>query len=113
MKIVTLVLFAALASVNAYGAGASCAQLKQELLAMKKAQQSVMSSLVNNHETFASTMEEYSLTIQEKPKSQKQIGQQMNKSAEAFRRRGVQGKQMASQLDAATADLISRVAECL
>jgi hypothetical protein len=114
MKPLLYVLLTALISLNASGATAdSCAQLKNELKSMQKAQASVMSSLVNNHETFASSLEEYSSTLQEKPATAKHVGVQMNKSAHAFRRRGVQGKQMAQQLNAATADLLARVSECL
>lgn len=104
---VTLI-FASLIAVSAAAVPtqqvASCSQLKQELKAMQKAQQVLMTSLVNNHETFATALEEYA----EKPAMNP-----MQKSADAFRRRGLQGKKMASQLNQATADLIERVSACL
>lgn len=95
-------------------AAAPCAQLKQELKAMQKAQQQIMASLVNNHETFASSLEEYSSAVGEANiSSKKVVSKQMNDSAQAFRTRGVQGKKMAHQLNAATGDLLARVASCL
>lgn len=82
---------------------------------MKKAQNQIMMSLVNNHETFATSLEEYSEAA-ERPQSKSSsqtLSKSMNKSAEAFRTRGVQGKKMAQKLDKATEDLLARVANCL
>lgn len=111
MKFLMVMILASLVSVSALAAD-SCALLKQELKSLQKTQAVMMTSLVNNHETFASTLEEYSATVQEQSGSQK-ISQNMNQSAEAFRRRGLQGKKMAAQLNEATADLLTRVAACL
>lgn len=89
---------------------AKCQGLKEELMAMKQAQSQIMQSLVNNHETFASSMEEYSQDVVKAPKA---TAKEMNKSAQAFRTRGVQGKRIAAKLDHATEELIQKVAECL
>lgn len=95
-------------------AAADCSALKEELQAMQKAQAQIMNSLVSNHETFASSMEEYSLAMEKSSASAvKGVSKEMNSSAQAFRTRGVQGKKMAQQLDAATSDLLARVASCL
>lgn len=108
LKSLAALIFTSLITVSASAAVAtdtgSCAQLKQELKAMQKAQQVMMTSLVNNHETFATALEEYA----EKP-----AAKPMQKSAQAFRHRGLQGKKMANQLNQATADLIARVSACL
>ncbi len=87
-----------------------CQSLKDELRAMQRAQSQIMMSLVNNHETFASTLEEYAISAEISPSV---TSTQMSKSAKAFRNRGVQGKQMADKLDKATGELLERVANCL
>lgn len=87
-----------------------CQGLKEELKAMQQAQTQIMQSLVNNHETFASSMEEYSAAVGVAPKT---VAKEMNKSAEAFRNRGVQGKRIADKLSRATSELVARVAQCL
>ncbi|KYG68600.1 hypothetical protein [Bdellovibrio bacteriovorus] len=95
-------------------AASNCAQLKEELKALQTAQQQIMLSLVNNHETFASSMEEYSSVVASaKGSSVNAVTAQMDESAQAFRTRGVQGKKMAVKLNAATGDLLARVASCL
>lgn len=96
--------------VFAASSSAKCQGLKEELLAMKQAQAQIMQSLVNNHETFASTMEEYSESVTKAPKV---TAKEMDKSAKAFRTRGVQGKKIAAKLDHATDELIQKVSECL
>lgn len=102
--------------VTSLGASAStdCADLKKELASMQEAQEKIMNSLVSNHETFASTMEEYSQVVStSKSASSKSISQSMDQSAKAFRARGVQGKRMTGRLNQATGDLIARVSACL
>lgn len=108
-----MVLICTFLSGPALAAATSCAELKQELKSMQKAQALMMNSLVNNHESFASTMEEYSSTLQENSKTAAQVAPSMNKSAEAFRHRGIKGKKMAMQLQKATADLVVRISACL
>lgn len=103
-KSLVAIISASLISVPALAATESCSELKQELKSLQKAQQVMMTSLVNNHETFASTLEEYATSPAVKP---------MQKSAQAFRERGLQGKKMTAQLHKATADLIVRVSACL
>ncbi len=106
--------FAVILFASVSMAATSCADLKQELQAMQKAQQQIMASLVNNHETFASSLEEYSSAVGEaKGTSVKVVSQRMNNSAQAFRSRGIQGQKMTTQLNAATGDLLARVASCL
>lgn len=82
---------------------------------MQKTQQQVVASLVNNHESFASSLEEYSLVVKtaKGASSTSTVSTKMNESAQAFRSRGIQGKKIATKLNVATADLLARVASCL
>lgn len=95
-------------------AAAPCDTIIQDMDKMRQAQQAVVMSLANNHETFASTLEE---TTAELELSSKKIParaiKSMNRTAQAFRTRGVKGKEQAEQLDAATTELMNQVAACL
>lgn len=92
----------------------SCSELKHELKAMQQAQQTIMQSLVNNHETFSSTLEEFSGQIFEAEISTSaSVSAEMNHSAESFRKRGVRAKQLSQKLNQSTQDLLARVASCL
>lgn len=117
MKSLVALIFASLISTHALASASvtssSCAHLKQDLKSMHKAQQTVMTSLVNNHESFAGALEEYATAVEKNMIFQKEIAHQMEKSAQAFRRRGVQGKKMTAEFNSATADLLARVAACL
>lgn len=108
-----LFLFVMLFVFTSFGA-TPCAQLKQELKVMQKAQQQIMLSLVNNHETFASSLEEFSSFVSNAGEASSRVSSvRMNESAKAFRARGLHGKKMALKLNKATGDLIARVALCL
>ncbi len=114
MKTITTFFALILFASNTWAATSSCKELKEELKAMQKAQQQIMASLVNNHESFASSLEEYSTVVKtSKGNSVQTVSAQMDQSAQAFRQRGVQGKKMAGKLDEATGDLLARVASCL
>lgn len=112
MKSLVAMFFVVMISAQALAAN-ECSSLKQELKSLQKAQTVMMNSLVNNHESFAVTMEEYSLTISENTKKAASVAPAMDKSAAAFRHRGFQGKKMAAQLEKATADLVARLSACL
>lgn len=103
MKSLVMVFLVAIISTQALAAN-DCSSLKQELKSLQNAQTVMMNSLVNNHESFASTMEEYSSAP---------VASSMSKSAAAFRRRGIQAKKMATQLEKATSDLVARLGACL
>lgn len=105
----------ALMTTSQMAHASECGDLKKELAAMQEAQVQIMNSLVSNHETFASSLEEYSDLVSDSSSasSSKIISKNMNQSAKAFRARGVQGKRMAGNLEKATADLMGRVAACL
>lgn len=102
-----------LVTTTGFAASSNCQALKAELQAMQKAQSQIMKSMVSNHESFASTMEEYSDLVAEGTTANKQISQQMDKSASAFRTRGVQAKKTAEKLERATQELVQKVVRCL
>ena len=102
--------FSLMMTSTVMASSSKCAGLKEELVAMKQAQSQIMKSLVNNHEAFASSMEEYSETVTKAPAV---TSKEMSKSAQAFRTRGVQGKQIAAKLEAATSELIVKLSNCL
>lgn len=111
-------LFAALLMIPFLYAGevraGNCQELVVELKAMKKAQQEIMGSLANNHETFAVAVEEIAADLELRAsKLPVKAAQSMNKTAQAFRQRGVQAKKTVGMLGDATDDLISRVETCL
>lgn len=107
------VIFSLLVSAHPAFASSNCAQLKQELKAMQSAQAQIMGSLVNNHETFASSLEEYSSIVKHNSGSSPALAKNMDRSAQAFRARGIQGKKTAIQFNSASEDLLVRVAACL
>ncbi|WP_413558853.1 hypothetical protein [Bdellovibrio sp. HCB209] len=115
MKSLIIATAMVLAATTASAASDKCQELKSELQAMHNAQTQIMGSMVSNHETFASTLEEYSENVAESSTatSKKSITKEMKSTAKAFRTRGVQSKRMAEKLNEATADLLSRVSDCL
>lgn len=94
-------------------ASTDCRELGEELKSMQVAQQKMLSSLVSNHESFASVLEEFSDVLMSTKAPAKGIYIKMDDSAQAFRKRGIQGKLMAGKLNGATTDLIERVTACL
>lgn len=112
MKLTSIFLSLFLSSPFA-GAANNCAQLKQELKELQTVQQQIINSLVNNHETFASSLEEFSTIVSSAPKSSRAVALEMTESASAFRQRGIQGRQIALKLNLSTKDLLARVAVCL
>lgn len=110
----TLIAFFSVVLFASSSFASECGQLKEELKQMQAAQEQIMASLVNNHESFASSLEEYSTVVKSsKPAQVKGVAGEMQTSAQAFRSRGVHGKKIAKKLNAASADLLARVASCL
>lgn len=91
-----------------------CQNLEEELDALRQAQQTIMTSLANNHETFATSLEEVTdeLALRSSRVPPKAI-QSMNKTAQAFRARGLKAKSQAAKLDLASSDLFARVSICV
>lgn len=95
-------------------AAVNCDGLLEDLETMRKAQQSIILSLASNHETFAASLEDVTseFELYSKKVPAKAL-RSMNKTAKAFRARGIKAKAQADRMDEATAELIESVAQCL
>lgn len=92
----------------------SCADLRGELEALRRAQSSLITSLAHNHDLFASTLEDLGSEIELRSSQvPAQATRSMKKTAKAFRQRGQQAQVSAEKLDEATSDLIQRIGHCL
>ncbi|MEN0058393.1 MAG: hypothetical protein AAGB31_06125 [Bdellovibrio sp.] len=95
-------------------ASTECGEVMKELKAMQEAQKQMMGSLVSNHESFASSLEEYSLAVGSTGKdAASKLSVKMEEAAESFRQRGLRGQKSANRLNEATEALLGRVAACL
>jgi len=102
-----------LLSVNSVHAN-ECTELVEELQSMRKAQQTMLKSLSDNHDLFATTLESYSDALSATAgKVHKTVTTNMNESAKSFRQRGAAARLTSAKLDRATSDLISRIEKCV
>jgi hypothetical protein len=108
-------ILAVIISLSGFSAQASdCQQLKADLQKLLKVQSQILTSLNSNHETAASSLEEYAQLIKSsKGSGEGKIASLMNQSATSFRQRGLQGKQIATSLNKETAELIEELLKCL
>jgi len=110
LAIVTSITSAAFAATN-------CAEVVSDLREMQKAQQSISQSLINNHETFATLLEEYSGTLNSSAAMGQPVTKEavthMNESAKAFRVRGQNAQKLNQKLNQASDQVIARAIECL
>lgn len=114
MKAMALWITAMMMTASLPAFAADCKGLMQELESMRKAQQALMLSLANNHETFATVIEETSTQLElSNKKVPKKVLQNLNQTAQAFRQRGVKAKDQVELLNEATADVIESVEQCL
>lgn len=92
----------------------ACSDLVAELKAMHKAQQSLLGSLTDNHETFARTVENLTGSIENHSGVVTDDSlRSIDKAAQSFRQRGSQARQSVAKMDAATGNLIQRIEKCL
>ena len=97
----------------AASAAEDCSTLKQELRLLKEAQGQIHASLIANHESFASVMENYSQKLATvDPDEQPMLAKNMRESAEAFRQRGFQAQKTVRSLDGATLSLLHKAQVC-
>jgi len=104
-------------TANVARAGSQCAEAIEDLKAMQKANQSISSSLISNHESFASVLGEYAMTLQ----TSAALGQavtkdavnNMNESAKAFRVRGQNAQKLNIKLNQASDQVIAKAIECM
>lgn len=102
--------FVAMAGVPSF----ACSDLVAELKAMQKAQQTLLGSLTDNHETFARTIENLTGAIENSPgQVSEESLRSIDKAAQAFRQRGAQARKSVAKMDAATSNLVQRIEKCL
>lgn len=93
---------------------ANCEKYVKELNEMNKAQVALLTSMSNNHEMFATSMESYSEALDlTAGRAYKTVGKNMTSAAESFRERGEKGQAQAQQLDFYTKKLITKISQCL
>jgi len=91
-----------------------CSSLISELQAMRKANSTIHSSLITNHEMFATTLESYSDALSETAgRAHKTVSENMISSAQSFRDRGIKAQKMSKKLEQASDDLSQRISKCL
>lgn len=98
-------------------ASANCTDVVNDLKAMQKANQSISGSLIGNHESFASILEEYAATLNTsaslgQPVTKEAVNN-MNDSAKAFRIRGQNAQKLNNKLNQASDQVIAKAIECL
>ncbi len=90
-----------------------CATLAESLKGLQKAQNSVSSSLVKNHEMMAETLLSYSEALTDsKGKAHQSIANNMNKISEAFKARGSKAKVLSESISEKTNQLIKLAEKC-
>lgn len=101
----------------AFAGGANCADVIDDLKAMQKANQSISGSLISNHESFASILEEYSDTLHTSATLGQPVTKEavtnMNESAKAFRLRGQNAQKLNTKLNQASDQVIAKAIECI
>lgn len=110
-------LFALASASMAATPTSSCAEVAQELRAMQKAERSITESLIANHQTFASTLQDYSSTLGVSAAAgqpvTKEAVKNMSESAKAFRARGENAEKLSQRLDQASDEVIAKAIECI
>lgn len=92
-----------------------CVALIEDMRAMEKAQSEIMKSLVNNHETMATSLESYSSEVQthQEHLNRAVLAKELKNSAQAFRDRGVKAKKISNAFENASRNLLKKVNQCL
>jgi len=96
---------------------AQCREAKLELKAMRDAQKSLLTNMVSNNQTMASTLEEYSAQLKTSAKIRRPISAQdissLHQSAAAFRAHGARESKLISKFNQASDRLFARIDACL
>jgi predicted extracellular nuclease len=92
----------------------SCKNIESELGMLRKAQSQIILGLADNHDQVADSLTQIAgdLRFYNKPAPIKVI-HNMNGIAAVFRKRGEKARGQAQSLDEATADLSTRIVQCL
>jgi hypothetical protein len=105
-------------SIKKVGSSAkTCRDLLGDLRAMRLAQKTLLSNMVENNETMATTLEDYSVHLKEvsrikRPISIKDVSS-LHQSASAFRAHRVRESQLVSKFNVASDSLVARIETCL
>lgn len=92
----------------------NCKGLSEELRAMKKAQQSMLQSLADNHLKMADSLMEVTVDLElSNGDLPSPVMKSLRGDAKAYQKRGESARIQAQKLDQATAALIQRVEGCL
>ena len=92
----------------------NCQGLADELKAMKKAQQTMLESLAENHHKMAANLNEVAVDLDLANGSlPSPVIKSLRGDAKAYQKRGDSARLQAQKLDQATSDLIQRVEGCL
>lgn len=104
-------------TANVAFAGTTCADVVEDLKAMQRANESISTSLISNHESFATILEEYADTLNTSASLGQPVTKEavhnMNESAKAFRVRGQNAQKLNSKLNQASDQVIAKAIECL
>jgi hypothetical protein len=117
MRTVIALIVCSVLSSPVFAAG-SCVALREEFLAMKRAQSKILNGLVKNHGIIADSFEEYADLIGKPHQvdsgaTKKILSIKMKNSAHAVRIRGKQGRKLVLKLNLATDDLLRKLDACL
>ena len=91
-----------------------CDSIITHLKQMKKAQTAVQSSLINNHEMLAESLESYSDALSSSGgRAYKTISASMIKASTSLKERGNKGAQLSQKLSDQTDELIKIIEKCI
>ncbi len=109
-------IFLAIITSSAMASG-NCASVANDLRAMQRANQNISSSLIGNHESFATILEGYSDTLSTSASLGRPVTKEavlnMNEGARAFRVRGQNAMKLNFKLNQASDQVIAKAIECL
>lgn len=92
----------------------SCLHLIQQLRAMEKAQQSLLTTMVGKNDAMATTLDQYARNFETSGRRlQKSDVVSLKRSAQAFRRHGDREMGLVVRFEKSSEELISKVESCL
>ncbi|MBK9323110.1 MAG: hypothetical protein IPM97_09265 [Bdellovibrionaceae bacterium] len=116
-KVLLAMLISSVVCAQLAVASADCTEVVNDLKAMQNARTTITQSLISNHETFATILEEYSGTLNTsaamgQPVTKEAVSN-MNESAKAFRVRGQNSQKLNEKLNQASDQVIAKAIECI
>lgn len=108
----TMILFLVLGPL--YASANDCSQVLSQLRDMKKAQMAVQTSLIQNHEMVADSLDSYADALKESSgRAHKTVANSMLTASDSLRKRGEKGQGLAEKLASQTDLIIKNVENCL